>query len=306
MHRCGGERQRHRQHRLQGNEADVDDDDIGPRGQPLALEFADIGFFHRYDPGVIAQRGMQLAAPDIDGEDEARAVLQQHLGEAAGGGADVEADMALDLDRIQFQGAGELDAAARDPGVRGLRGQFGIGGDHLRRFQHGPAVGGHAAGVDRGAGAGAAFEQAALDQQHVHALAGRSFAVVLCQPMSVRFASVRFAGGAIRRKRDAGLERGEIVPDIRRPLPRRHQSSTMQIERVDHHEIVGQAEIFHRQSVIVDQMAASGFRDRQRIAQRARHRRRDRCCRRNRACRGRPCSRVHRRCRRRHWGRETA
>ena len=33
--------------------------------------------------------------------------------------------MALDLDRIQLQGAGELDAAARDPGVRGLRGQFG-------------------------------------------------------------------------------------------------------------------------------------------------------------------------------------
>jgi len=55
---------------------------------------------------------MQLAAPDIDGEHEARTVLQQHLGETAGGGADVEADMALDLDRIQFQGAGELDAAA--------------------------------------------------------------------------------------------------------------------------------------------------------------------------------------------------
>ena len=33
----------------------------------------------------------------------------------------------------------------------------------------------------------------------------------------------------------------------------------MQIERVDHHEIVGQAEIFHRQSVAVDQMAGRGF-----------------------------------------------
>jgi hypothetical protein len=79
--------------------------------------------------------------------------------------------MALDLDRIKLQGAGELDAAARDVGVRGLRGQFGIGGDQLGGLQHRPAVGGHAAGVDRGAGAGAAFEQAALDQQHVHALA---------------------------------------------------------------------------------------------------------------------------------------
>src|SRR5207302_4381880 len=35
----------------------------------------------------------------------------------------------------------------------------------------------HAAGGDHGAGAGAAFEQAALEQQHVHALAGRGFAV---------------------------------------------------------------------------------------------------------------------------------
>src|SRR3569833_450909 len=38
MHRRGRLRQRHRQHRLQGNEADVDDHDIGPRRQPLALE----------------------------------------------------------------------------------------------------------------------------------------------------------------------------------------------------------------------------------------------------------------------------
>ena len=86
--------------------------------------------------------------------------------------------MVLDLDRIQLQRACELDTAARDVGVRGLRGQFGIGGDQLRGLHHGPAVGRHAAGVDRGAGAGAAFEQAALDQQHVHALAGRSLAVI--------------------------------------------------------------------------------------------------------------------------------
>ena len=36
----------------------------------------------------------------------------------------------------------------------------------------------------------------------------------------------------------------------------------MQIERVDHHEIVGQSEILDRQSIVVDQMAAAGFRDR--------------------------------------------
>ena len=52
------------------------------------------------------------------------------------------------------------------------------------------------------------------------------------------------------------------MPDIQRPLLRRHQFSTMQIERVDHHEIIKQSEILDRQSVMVDQMAATGFRDR--------------------------------------------
>ena len=122
---------------------------------------------------------MQLAVPDIDREDEAGAIRQQHLGEAAGGCADIEADMALDIDRILFQRSRQLDAAARDPGVRGLRGQFCVDGDGLRCLQNLLAVGYHAAGLDRGAGAGTAFEQAALDQQHVRALAGGGFAVAL-------------------------------------------------------------------------------------------------------------------------------
>src|SRR5256885_10734654 len=117
MHRRRGKRQRDRQHRLQRNEADVDDDDIRPRGQALALEFANVGVFHRYDVWVVLQRGMQLAVADVDGKYQTGAVRQQNFGEAAGGGADVETDMAFDVDRILFQRAGELDAAARDIGM---------------------------------------------------------------------------------------------------------------------------------------------------------------------------------------------
>ena len=36
----------------------------------------------------------------------------------------------------------------------------------------------------------------------------------------------------------------------------------MQVERVDHHQVIGQSEILDRQAVSVDQMAATGFRDR--------------------------------------------
>ena len=34
----------------------------------------------------------------------------------------------------------------------------------------------------------------------------------------------------------------------------------MQIERVDHHEIIGQAEILHGEPIAIDQAAAGGFR----------------------------------------------
>ena len=53
------------------------------------------------------QRRMQLAVADVDGEHEARTIGEQHFGEAAGRSADIEADMALDIDRIVLERAGE-------------------------------------------------------------------------------------------------------------------------------------------------------------------------------------------------------
>ena len=50
--------------------------------------------FQRDDARLAAQPRMQLTAADIDGIDAARAAREQHLGEAAGRGADVEADAA--------------------------------------------------------------------------------------------------------------------------------------------------------------------------------------------------------------------
>jgi len=67
---------------------------------------------------MIAQRGMQLPAPDIDGEHHAGAVGEQDFGESAGRGADVETDVILDGKRILLQRACELDAAARHKRVR--------------------------------------------------------------------------------------------------------------------------------------------------------------------------------------------
>ena len=86
-------------------------------------------------------------------------------------------------------------------------------------FAHRLVVGGDEAGLDRGLGPRPALEQAALDQQHIRALAGRGH--VMAQ---VRHAarSQRFGG-----EPHAGLERGQIVPDIGGPLLRRHQRAAM-------------------------------------------------------------------------------
>ena len=253
---------------------------------------------------MAVQRGMQLAAADIDREHQAGAVRQQHLGEAAGRGADVEADMILDVDRVVLQRARELDAAARHKGMRGLRLQHGVGGDGLRRFCDRLVVGDDEAGLDRRARPRPALEQAALDQQDVGALAGRRVMVAAAWP------SVSPMRAAMAR--DPPRRRTQVSNAVRScqmsagACARRHQRAAVQIERVDHHQIVGQAEILHRQSLRVDQAAVGRGLHLGEAAHAIGDRTRDRWSSRGRACRARPCSRVRRRCRRRRRGRETA
>ena len=62
------------------------------------IEIADIGLLDGNDIVAAAQPRMQLAAADIDRIDAPRAALEQHFGEAAGRGADIEADAAGDID----------------------------------------------------------------------------------------------------------------------------------------------------------------------------------------------------------------
>jgi hypothetical protein len=55
---------------------------------------------------------MQLALADVDRKYQAGAIGEQHFGKAAGGGADIEADVILDLERISLKRAGQFHAAA--------------------------------------------------------------------------------------------------------------------------------------------------------------------------------------------------
>ena len=107
---------------------------------------------------------MQLLTADIDRKHETGAIGEQDLGEAAGRCADVETDMTLDIDRVLLQRAGQLDPAARDKGMRGLRLQYCVGGDGLRWLCHRLAIGRDQARFNGSLRPSAALEQSALDQ----------------------------------------------------------------------------------------------------------------------------------------------
>jgi hypothetical protein len=171
MRRGGGNRQHRWQDQLERNEADIDHNDVGTDFEPLARERANVGFFHRNNSGISVQAGMQLSVPDIDGVDEARAIGEQDFGETAGRSADIDADMILDVDGILIQRAGKFDAAARHPGMRGFCNDLGIIRKGFRCFRDLLAIGNDAACFDSGLRPRTAFEQAALNQQDVCALA---------------------------------------------------------------------------------------------------------------------------------------
>ena len=78
----------------------------------VARQVAGVGPFVHHDARVVPQLPGKLAVADIDRVHLRRAVRQQHIGEAAGGGADVEADAARRREAEVTQRMVELQPAA--------------------------------------------------------------------------------------------------------------------------------------------------------------------------------------------------
>ena len=83
------------------------------------------------DARIAAQLPIELAVADVERDDAPRAALEQHVGESAGRGADVErravrsTSMREDVERVR-----ELDPAAADVGMIGtVDRDLGVGGD---------------------------------------------------------------------------------------------------------------------------------------------------------------------------------
>src|SRR6478736_732055 len=57
----------------------------------------------------------------------------------------------------------------------------------------------------------------------------------------------------------ANFERGQVLPEIGGLCPRQDQRHAVELERMDHHQIVGVAEIFNGQTASIDQPAVASL-----------------------------------------------
>jgi hypothetical protein len=103
------------------------------------------------------------------------AMGEQHVGEAAGRGPDVEPDSALRRETKMRETMGELQAAAGDPGViLALQRDPRILGQKLAGFLDAAGLGESLSRHDDGLRAGEAFGQPAIQQQAIGAPSARS------------------------------------------------------------------------------------------------------------------------------------
>ena len=134
--------------------------------------------------------------------------------------------------------------------------QRGVGGKGLGSLEHRFVIGRNEAGFDRGARPRPAFEQSALDQQKIDALAGREMRS--CFALGLKFNLDAGARRSERRSR-AAARATQTSNDVKSCQmstgfsPRQHERCAIEVERVDHHEIVVMAEILNGQSVGIDQ-----------------------------------------------------
>ena len=130
-----GQRQRRRQHRFEADEAGVADHEVDRLRDLGARQVARVGLLQhrrRADRCAASRRAGPARRRRID---LGGAVRQQHVGEAAGRGADVEADERRARSRPNaVERMRELQAAARHPGmVLAAQLQRRVGGQHVAR-----------------------------------------------------------------------------------------------------------------------------------------------------------------------------
>ena len=136
-------------------------------------EEAGIGAFAEGNARVVAELLGDLAVAGVDGEDGGGSGLEHAVGEASGGGADVDAGESGEGDGPVGEGALEFEAAAADVFEIGAEeADGGGGGDGGTGLVDALLVDEDAAGEDEGLGAFAGGGMAVVDEEFVEACFG--------------------------------------------------------------------------------------------------------------------------------------
>ncbi len=160
-----------RQHLPQGDERDVDHDQVGRVRELVGLDRARVATLDHGHALVVAQPPVELAVGDVERDHVRGAALQQAVGEAARRGADVERLAPRDVDRQRVERVGELDAAARDELGRSVDAELDVVLHKLPRLGRSGAPGTevHLACEHRRGGPRTRGEQPTVRQQAVEA-----------------------------------------------------------------------------------------------------------------------------------------
>jgi hypothetical protein len=97
------------------DEGDVDAGERERIGEVLPLEVAGIHFLAIHHTRIVAQLLVELTMSDVDRVDLRRSMRQHDVGEAAGRGADVDADSSGEIDGEVLDRLGQLHPPAADP-----------------------------------------------------------------------------------------------------------------------------------------------------------------------------------------------
>ena len=118
---CGEERRQRRQDVPQRDERHIDRHQIGRVGHVVFRQPARVHALADEHPRIGAKSPIELAVSDIDRDDGGGAALEQHVGESARRGADVQRAAAGGKDAEGVERGRELDAAAGDVWMIRLR-----------------------------------------------------------------------------------------------------------------------------------------------------------------------------------------
>ena len=172
-----GAREHGGQHLAQGDEGDVEHDQLrARRAAPSGSSARALVRSITVTRSSSRRRPVELAVGDVEGDDVRRARLQQAVREAAGRRADVEAAAPRRVEPESVQRVAQLDAAARDVGRRRVDAELDVGLDELARLGGARVARPEAdmTGHDRRRGARAGRKQPALRQQGVEADPGHA------------------------------------------------------------------------------------------------------------------------------------